>query len=87
MADTIPPTPITHVITHSQVQEAIRALGLDPGEVTGLEITRDQVEFRTYPRDKEGSPIIRKASHSYYLSTINLPVVEDYHLDSDTKEA
>ena len=87
MADTIPPTPITHVITRDQVEKAVRALGLNPSDVVGLEITRDQVEFRTYPRDKEGSPIIRKASHSYYLSTINLPVVEDYHLDSDTKEA
>ena len=81
------PTPITHVITRTQVQNAIRALGLDPGEVTGLEITRDQVEFRTYPLDKEGLPIIRGASSSYYVSSINLPVVEDYHLDSDTKEA
>ncbi|WP_176227973.1 hypothetical protein [Escherichia coli] len=81
------PTPITHVITRTQVEKAVRALGLDPGEVTGLEITRDQVEFRTYPLNKEGLPIIRGASSSYYVSTINLPVVEDYHLDSDTKES
>ena len=81
------PTPITHVITRDQVQKAIRALGLDPGEVAGLEITRDQVEFRTYPLDKEGLPIIRGASSSYYVSSINIPVVEDYHLDSDTKES
>ena len=87
MAENTTPSPITHVITRGQVQEAIRALGLDPGEVTGLEITRDQVEFRTYPLGKEGLPIIRGPLSSYYESTINIPVVEDYHLESDTKES
>ena len=81
------PTPISHVITRTQVQNAIRALGLDPNEVTGLEITRDQVELKTYPLDMSGNPIIRGALSRYYESTINLPVVEDYHLDSGTKES
>lgn len=85
MANT--PTPISHVITRTQVQNAIRALGLDPSEVTGLEITRDQVECRTYPLDKKGLPIVRGFSSSYYVSTINIPVVEDHHLDPDTKES
>ena len=80
------PTPISHVITRGQVQEAIRALGLDPGEVAGLEIKRDQVEFRTYPLDKEGLPIIRGASSSYYVSSINIPVVDDHHLNPENKE-
>ena len=80
-------TPITHVITRGQVQEAIRALGLDPVEVVGLEITSDHVEFRTYALDKQGSPIIRGSSSHYYVSTISIPVVSDFDLIPENKES